>query len=85
VIQNGIKWEITMEGNKRTHFLDLKIPIGGLLSFYGLLLVFYGLFTGKEVYQRSLGININLIWGIVMLIVGGAFLLSYFIKSGRLK
>jgi len=74
-----------MEGNKRTHFLDLKIPIGGLLGFYGLLLVFYGLFTGKEVYQRSLGININLIWGIVMLIVGGEFLLSYFIKAGRLK
>jgi hypothetical protein len=74
-----------MEGNKRTHFLDLKIPIGGLLSFYGLLLVFYGLFTGKEVYQRSLGININLIWGILMFIIGGAFLLSYFIKSGRSK
>jgi len=34
----------------------------------------YGLFTGGENLQCSLGININLIWGIVLLIFGAACL-----------
>jgi len=69
-----------MEEGRKAHFLDLKLPIGSLLCFYGLLLSLYGLLTKPQMYQRSLGININLIWGILMLIVGGAFLLSVVIK-----
>ncbi len=74
-----------MEKERKVHFLDLKLPIGGLLSFYGLLLLLFGLFTRQETYHRSLGININLIWGILMLVVGGAFLLSFVIKIFRSK
>lgn len=74
-----------MEKERKVHFLDLKLPIGGLLCFYGLLLLLFGLFTRQETYQRSLGININLIWGILMLIIGGAFLLTFVIKSFRSK
>ena len=62
------------------HFLDLKLPLGGLLSFYGAALVLYGLLSGKEVYARSLGVNINLIWGVVIFIVGLGLLLAVFIK-----
>jgi ABC-type Fe3+-siderophore transport system permease subunit len=54
---------------------DLRFPIGILFGFYGVLLTIYGLVGDKEQYARSLGININLIWGIVMLVFG-AFMLA---------
>ncbi len=65
---------------KKGHFLDLKIPLGGLLGFYGAALVLYGLLSGKEAYSRSLGININLIWGALILAVGLALLLAVWLK-----
>ena len=68
---------------KKGHFLDLKIPLGGLLSFYGVALVIYGLLSGKEVYTRSLGINVNLIWGVIILAVGLALLLTVFVSKRR--
>ena len=43
--------------------LDLRIPIGFLLGTIGFLLVVFGLVSDPSLYQRSLGININLIWG----------------------
>lgn len=49
---------------------DLRLPIGSLFSFYGVVLVLYGFMGDKEVYDRSLGININLIWGGVLLLFG---------------
>jgi hypothetical protein len=67
------------------HFLDLKLPIGWLLSAYGVLLTVYGLLTGQEMYAISLGINLNLIWGILMLAIGGAFLLAAFMKKAKKK
>ncbi|MDD8019792.1 MAG: hypothetical protein PHU81_01210 [Acidobacteriota bacterium] len=64
-----------MAGEKRSsHFFDLKIPLGFLLSFYGLLLLLYGLFGPSHIYGKSLGLNVNLIWGIVILAVGSLFL-----------
>lgn len=69
-------------GMKQGHVLDLKLPIGWLLSIYGLGLGVYGLVTGKEIYEKSLGVNVNLIWGILMLAVGGGFLLTAFLKRG---
>jgi len=55
---------------------DLRIPIGLMFTIYGVLLTGYGLFTAsdKELYNRSLDININLIWGLVLLAFG-AFML----------
>lgn len=57
--------------------LDLRLPIGGLFVTLGVMLAGYGLATGGNVamYEKSAGININLIWGIVMLITGVIFLL----------
>lgn len=68
---------------KKAHFLDLKIPLGGLLSFYGVVLVLYGLFSGKDIYGRSLGVNINLFWGIFILAIGLALLFTVFRKKRR--
>jgi hypothetical protein len=53
---------------------DLRFPIGGLFSFYGVLLVIFGAISDKAIYARSLGININLRWGLVMLAFGAAML-----------
>ena len=50
-------------GMGQAHVLDLKLPIGWLLSAYGLLLGIYGLVTKKEMYAKSLGFNLNVVWG----------------------
>ena len=70
-------------GMSEGHVLDLKLPIGWLLSAYGVLLTVYGLLTKKEMYAISLGINLNLIWGLVMIVIGGAFLLTAFLKRKK--
>jgi hypothetical protein len=70
-------------GMSEGHVLDLKLPIGWLLSAYGVLLTVYGLLTKKEMYAISLGLNLNLAWGILMIVVGGAFLLTAFLKKKK--
>ena len=50
--------------------LDIRMPIGLMFTLLGVVLVGYGLIGDKTVYQRSLGININLWWGLVMLAFG---------------
>jgi hypothetical protein len=56
------------------HF-DLKIAIGGLFTVYGVLLALYGLLGDKAQYARSLGLNVNLLWGAVLLVFGLCMLL----------
>lgn len=50
--------------------LDIRTPIGLMFTIIGLLLAAYGLLGDKAIYQRSLGININLWWGLVLLAFG---------------
>jgi hypothetical protein len=50
--------------------LDIRLPIGLLFSLLGALLIIAGLIMDKGIYQRSLGININLWWGFAMLAFG---------------
>ncbi len=56
--------------------LDLRYPIGGLFAALGVLLVAFGAFTSSnaEMYVKSGGVNINLIWGAVMLVTGLVFI-----------
>ena len=50
---------------------DLRLPIGILFSAYGVILTTYGIITyGSEIYKKSLGTNINLYWGVVLLVFG---------------
>ena len=58
--------------------LDIRWPIGLMFSFIGVLLLIYGAATASdaEMYRHSLGININLIWGVVLLVFGAAMLLG---------
>ena len=63
--------------------LDLRIPIGGLFTAIGIIIGGYGLATNKSaIYQQSLSININLWWGLVMLVVG-AFMLLLGMRATR--
>ena len=55
--------------------LDIRLPIGFLFAIFGVLLIAYGALSDPAIYQRSLGININFEWGIVMLVFGGIMLL----------
>ncbi len=55
--------------------LDIRLPIGLLFSILGVLLVFHGALSDPSVYERSLGVNINLWWGFAMLAFGGVMLL----------
>jgi hypothetical protein len=57
--------------------LDIRLPIGLLFALLGALVALYGLVTGftqPELYERSLEININLWWGLVMLIFGATMI-----------
>ncbi len=54
--------------------LDIRLPLGALFLVLGLLLLIFGLASSPEVYERSLGVNINLWWGLVMLLFGLALL-----------
>ena len=47
--------------------LDLRLPIGLMFSAFGLLLTSYGLVSDPAIYARSLGINVNTWWGLVLL------------------
>ena len=50
--------------------LDIRIPIGLLFSIIGVLLAVFGLFADPAIKVRSLGINVNLWWGIALLVFG---------------
>ncbi len=55
--------------------LDIRWPIGLMFSLVGALMFVYGLVSDPAQYQRSLGININLSWGLLLLVFGGFMLL----------
>jgi hypothetical protein len=50
--------------------LDIRVPNGKLFTILGVLLTGYGAMSDSAIYQRSLGYNVNLDWGIVLLVVG---------------
>jgi hypothetical protein len=43
--------------------MDLRLPIGLLFLIFGLLLTALGASTPPTLYAKSLGINVNLLWG----------------------
>lgn len=55
--------------------LDIRIPMGVMFTVLGVILSGYGLVPNAELYARhSLGINMNLWWGLVLLAFGLAML-----------
>ena len=60
--------------------LDIRWPIGLMFTLIGVLLTAFGAIKSAD--SLSLGININLIWGLVLVVFGAAMLLGA-IKGGK--
>jgi hypothetical protein len=63
--------------------LDIRIPLGLIFLIIGGIMSVYGLVTrgAIDVYEKSMGINLNLTWGFLMF----AFGLVMFIAGRRKK
>jgi hypothetical protein len=61
--------------------LDLRFPIGGMFTIVGALLTAFGLISDHAIYAKSLGINVNLWWGLV-LFAFGLVMLTLALKKG---
>lgn len=62
--------------------LDLRLPMGLMFTIFGALLTIYGLVSDKSIYERSLGVNVNLQWGLVLLAFG-ALMLVLALRAGK--
>ena len=63
--------------------VDIRIPIGLMFSILGVLISVFGFLTmsNDEMYQRSLGINVNIIMGLLMLVFG--LIMLYFARRKK--
>jgi hypothetical protein len=61
--------------------LDIRWPIGYMFLIMGVVLAAYGIFSNPAIYAQSLGMNVNLIWGIILCAFGIVMLLLA--RSGR--
>lgn len=55
--------------------LDIRIPMGAMFVILGAIITVFGLVSDSKIYaEHSLGININIWWGLVLLLFGGFML-----------
>ena len=71
-----------MKGSGDSHKMSIALTIGATIGVIGLVLLLYGLFGGAN-YSRSDGININLWWGLVMVVFGIVMSVIGYISSRR--
>jgi hypothetical protein len=64
--------------------LDVRFPIGGMFSIVGAILTVYGIVSDPAMYEKSLGINVNLWWGLVLLAFG-LVMLGLAFRAARAK
>ena len=69
--------------NKTAGAFDIRNVIGALLAVYGVILLLMGVF-GDEQSAKTGGINANLWAGVVLVVVGGAFLVWTRLKPVRI-
>jgi len=62
--------------------IDIRLPIGALFTALGVILAGYGVATKADtaLYERSLSVNINLWWGLIMLLFG-VLMLAFAIRA----
>ena len=63
--------------------LDVRLPAGLMFLTMGVMLAVYGVAGDQSIYARSLGININLIWGIVLIAAAICLLALWFRNRTR--
>jgi hypothetical protein len=61
--------------------LDIRWPIGLMFTLIGLLLTAYGAIKSAD--SLTLGININLVWGIVLLVFGAGMLIGAIVGAKK--
>ena len=63
--------------------VDIRIPIGLMFTIIGVIISIMGLVTisDTEMYQKSLGVNVNLFMGALMLLFGLIMLFFAFRKK----
>jgi len=61
--------------------LDIRWPIGFMFLLLGIVLAIYGLVSDADIYAQSLGMNVNLIWGGVLIAFG--LVMIALARSGR--
>lgn len=54
--------------------LDIRLPMGLFFAIVGLVLAAYGALSDAALTERSLGYNVNLWWGLVLLAFGALLL-----------
>jgi nucleoside permease NupC len=81
--QNDIKDVKTsdVKASSAAHHMSIALVIGATIGLIGLIILLYGLF-GHPDLSRSDNINIDLWWGLVMVIFGiimggGSYLITY--------
>jgi len=51
--------------------LDIRIPLGLIFAIIGGIMSLYGFYTrSSALYERSMGVNLNLGWGLLMFVFG---------------
>ena len=65
--------------------VDIRIPIGLMFSIVGVIISVFGFLTisNSEMYHKSLGINVNIFMGILMLVFGLIMLFFAFRKKKK--
>lgn len=67
--------------------LDIRWPIGLMFTIFGAILSVHGLITYSDakLHEQSLGMNVNLGWGLVLLAFGIFMLVSARISAKKSK
>lgn len=71
-----------VEPSGMSHKMSIAMTIGATIALIGLVLFLYGLF-GPADYSRSAGININLWWGLLMVVFGLLMAIGGYISVRR--
>ncbi len=50
--------------------IDIRLPIGFVFALVGILMTAFGAASNPAIYERSLGINVNFYWGLILLVFG---------------
>ncbi len=52
--------------------VDIRIPIGLMFTILGIMITIFGIATNPDrgMYAKSLGFNVNIIMGLLMLVFG---------------
>ena len=59
---------------------DLRLPLGLMFTLFGAMLSIYGLLADPATFKKSLGVNVDLGWGVFMLAFG-IFMLTLALKA----